>query len=297
MALSQPSVWTEILLFQAVLNGLMAGGLIAIPAIGFTLIFAIMRFINFAIASYMTVGAFCGFVANVLLGLPITVSLLFAFLGAGLVGLVTDELALRPLRKSGPIIVAIGSLALNIALENVIRFFFGNGLQAYNLPVLPDMRVADLRFSGQQAQSFGVAIALMVVLYLVLKFTLVGRAMRAVADNHALAYLKGINPEKIGRIAVFAGVGLVGLGGMLIGLDSAIDPLTGYRVLLSVYAAVVLGGLGSVPGAVIGALAIGVTEEIALLVIPPTYRPGIGFVVILVVLLFRPRGLFGQKGN
>ena len=119
--------------------------------------------------------------------------------------------------------------------------------------------------------------------------------MRAVADNPMLASLKGINADTVARLANFVGMGLAGFGGMLIGLDTSIDPLTGFRVMLSVFAAAVVGGLGSIPGAVAGAFVVGVGEELSLVVLDPSYRTAVGFVAILVVLSFRPRGLLGER--
>ena len=119
--------------------------------------------------------------------------------------------------------------------------------------------------------------------------------MRAVADNPMLAGIKGINAEMVGRLVNFVGMGLAGIGGMLLGLDTSIDPLTGFRVILSVFAAAVVGGLGSIPGAVVGALTIGVAEELSLLSLAPAYRTAVGFAAILVVLTLRPRGLLGER--
>jgi branched-chain amino acid transport system permease protein/neutral amino acid transport system permease protein len=119
--------------------------------------------------------------------------------------------------------------------------------------------------------------------------------MRAVADNPVLAGLKGINADAVARLVNFVGMGLAGVGGMLIGLDTTIDPLTGFRVILSVFAAAVVGGLGSIPGAVVGALSIGVAEELSLLALSPAYRTAVGFVAILLVLTLRPRGILGER--
>jgi len=119
--------------------------------------------------------------------------------------------------------------------------------------------------------------------------------MRAVADNPMLAGIKGIDAGLIAVLVNFIAMGLAGLGGMLIGLDTSIDPLTGFRVLLAVFAAAVVGGLGSIPGAVVGALAVGVAEELSLLVLPPDLRTMVGFVAILLVLTLRPRGLLGAR--
>jgi len=135
----------------------------------------------------------------------------------------------------------------------------------------------------------------MVLLFLFLTFTLTGKAMRAVADNPMLADSKGIDPDRMARLAIGIGMGLAGIGGMLVGLDTSIDPLVGFRAILSVFAAAVVGGLGSIPGAVVGALTVGIGEELSLLFLSPNYRSVVGFLTILLVLIFRPRGILGQR--
>jgi branched-chain amino acid transport system permease protein len=273
----------------------MAGATLAIPAIGLTAIYAVLRFPNFALASHATIGAFAGFVANVRFGLPLLPSLGCAFLAAGLVGLVTDEFVLKPFRRSGFITTAIGSIALTILLENVVRFVFGNDLNGYDLPIQRDWRWGTLRIGPQQVENLLISIAVMSAVFGFLGFTRTGKTMRAVADNPVLADIKGIDAARVGRIVSFTGMGLAGIGGMLIGLDSTIDPLTGFRAILSVFAAAVVGGLGSIPGAVLGALTVGVCEELSLLVLSPNYRSAVGFLAILLVLVVRPRGLLGQR--
>jgi len=282
-------------LLQALINGVMAGTLIAVPAIGFSAIFAVLRFPNFAIASYATIGAFAAWWANTALALPILPSVLVAFALTGIVGVVAEEASLKRLRGNGALIVAIASIALNLVLENIVRFFFGNEMRGYDLPIARDIRFWDLRIGPQQLQSLGFAVAIMAAVFLFLRYTRFGKAMRAVADNPDLARLKGIDPARIAIATIFLGAGLSGVGGVLIGLDTTIDPLTGYRVLLSVFAAAVLGGLGSIPGAVIGALSLGIAEELALLVAPASYRTGVGFIAILLMLTFRPRGILGER--
>ena len=280
---------------QLVLNGAMSGAVLAVPAIGLTLIYAVLRFPNFALASHATIGAFAGWIANVQFGLPLVPSLGVAFVAAACVGVVSDELVLRPFRAAGSITTAIGSIALTILLENVVRLGFGNELNGYDLPMLRDWRFWGLRVGPQQVENGAVAVVVMAAVFAFLGLTRTGKAMRAVADNPALADIKGIDAARVGRIASFAGMGLAGTGGMLIGLDTSIDPLTGFRAILSIFAAAVVGGLGSVPGAVAGALVVGIGEELSLLVLPPSYRTVVGFLAILVVLLLRPRGLLGQR--
>ena len=280
---------------QLALNGLMAGTILAVPAIGFTAIYAILRFPNFAIASHLTIGAFAGWLANVSLGLPAALAVGVAFAAAGVAGVVSDEVILKPLRPAGALTTAIAAVALALVLENVIRFVFGNDLRGYALPIRRDWQVAGLRIAPQQVQNFGLAVVAMAAVFLFLAFTRTGKAMRAVADNPTLASVKGIDADRVARLTTFVAMGLAGVGGMLVGLDTSIDPLTGFRVILSIFAAAVVGGLGSIPGAVVGALTIGIGEELSLLVLAPAYRTVVGFAAILFVLTLRPRGILGER--
>ena len=280
---------------QLILNGLMSGTILAVPAIGLTAIFAVLRFTNFALASHMTIGAFAGFLANVWLGWPVVPSLLAAFVVAGLIGVLCDEFILKPFRAAGFITTAIGSIALTIALENCVRLLFGNELRGYDLPIRRDWVVGGLRISPQQLENLAIALIAMALLFAFLFFTRTGRAMRAFADNPMLASIKGINADMVARLVSFVAMGLAGLGGMLIGLDTSIDPLVGFKSILSIFAAAVVGGLGSLPGALVGALLVGVGEELSLLILSPAYRSAVGFLAILVVLTLRPRGILGAR--
>ena len=280
---------------QLLLNGLMAGTILAVPAIGFTAIYAVLRFPNFAIAAHLTIGAFAGWLANVSLGLPAALAVGVAFVVAGLSGVLNDELILKPLRSAGALTTAIASVALTLVLENVVRFVFGNDLRGYDLPIRRDWQAAGLRIAPQQVHNFVIAVVAMAAVFLFLAFTRTGKAMRAIADNPMLASVKGIDADRVARLTNFVAMGLAGVGGVLVGLDTSIDPLTGFRVILSVFAAAVVGGLGSIPGAVVGALTIGVGEELSLLVLAPAYRTVVGFAAILVVLTLRPRGILGER--
>src|SRR5215472_16380534 len=159
----------------------MAGTILAVPAIGLTVIFAVLRFPNFAVASHATVGAFAGYVANVSFGLPVLPAIVVAFVVAGLVGLATDEFILKPFRATGFVTTAIGSIALTIGLENVVRFAFGNELRGYDLPLTRDWRFAGLRVGPQQVENLAIAPAVVAAVFAFLAFTRAGKAMRAVA--------------------------------------------------------------------------------------------------------------------
>ena len=280
---------------QLVVNGLMSGAILAVPAIAFTLIFAVLQITNFSVAAHIAVGAYAAYVTNSVFGLPIILAIFVAFIVSGLIGVVADQFALKPLRSYSALTVAIASMALNLVLENILRFCFSNNVQGLSVPVYRDWIFGSIHVAPQNVYNFIIAVIAMAALFALLAFTPVGNAMRAVADNPKLADIKGINPEQIARLAIFIGMGLAGVGGVLIALDAAIEPTIGFRVILSVFAAAVLGGLGNIPGAVLGALIVGVGEELSLLALPVAYRSAIGFAVIIVALLFFPRGVLGKR--
>jgi branched-subunit amino acid ABC-type transport system permease component len=282
---------------QLAVNGLMAGAILGVPAIGLTTIFAVLRFVNFAVAGHMAVGAFAGYVLNVTLGLPPWIAVLGAFVGAAASGIATDHLALRRLRLYPPLTLAIASIALNVMVESTLRFIFGGAPKNYAIPLLRDWVFGSLQIGPQQAESAIIATVAMSLLFLFLALTTTGKAMRAVADNPTLADSKGIDPDRMARLAIAVGMGLSGIGGMLVGLDTSIDPLVGFRSILSVFAAAVVGGLGSIPGAVVGGLVIGLAEELSLLAIPATYKSAVGFLAILAILTLKPSGLLGVRAN
>ena len=281
---------------QLILNGLMSGAILTAPAIGFTAIYAVLRFPNFAIASHATIGAFAGYIANTTLHFPLVPAAAVAFLVAGVCGLASDALVLRPLRRNGLVTATIASVALTIALENLVRL----DLRQQPARLRPANRSVTgaspgLRVGPQQLEDLAISAVAVLALFVFLRFTRIGKAMRAVADNPTLAAIKGIDANLIAHIVNFTAMGLAGLGGMLLGLDTSIDPLTGFRALLAIFAAAVVGGLGSIPGAVVGALAVGIAEELSLLVLPPDYRTVVGFLAILLVLTLRPRGILGAR--
>jgi branched-chain amino acid transport system permease protein len=282
-------------LLQLSLNGLMAGAALAVPAIGLTMIYAVLRFVNFSVAAHMAVGAFAGYMLNAWVGLPAWLAIIGAFVGAGVVGIASDHVALRPLRGYSALTIAIASIALNLMIESAIRFSFGGRPRDYAIPLRRDWSFGFLHVGPQQVENLVIAVIAMAILFLFLALTLTGKAMQAVADNPMLADSKGIDPDRMARLAVGIGMGLAGIGGMLIGLDTSIDPLVGFRAILSVFAAAVVGGLGSIPGAVVGGIAIGLAEELSLLALPATYKSAVGFLAILVVLTLRPQGLLGAR--
>ena len=283
------------IILQALVNGLVSGTLLAVPAIGFTAMFAVLRFPNFSVSRRGD--------ARRLRGLP---RLWRGPADGGLAGrrlrrggrgrpAAFDKVAHLPLVKQGALPAAIASIATGLVLENVVRLGFGNEPRGYDRPIARECASATSASARSSSRPWRWRSRMMLAVFAALAFTRIGKAMRASADNPELAALKGIRPERIAMMASFVGMGLVGVGGMLLGLDSSIDPLTGTRILLSIFAAAVLGGLGSAPGAVLGAFLIGIAEELSVLVVGSQYRAAVGFVAILMVLTLRPRGLLGER--
>jgi branched-chain amino acid transport system permease protein/neutral amino acid transport system permease protein len=281
---------------QYVFNGIVTGSILALPAVAFSLLWRLLRFPNFAVSTYLTVGAFAAFAFNRGLGWPIEAAWLAALATTGVVALAVDHVAFRPMRNRRPFALAIASIGVAFILENVVRFVWGNDYRSYGVPVTRAMNWAGLRVGREQLLILAVAVALMLLAQIFLVRTRLGIAMRATAENPLLASIKGVPTERVIALATLGGGALAGGAGVFLGLDANVDPLMGGGLIISVFAAAILGGIGSAPGALAGALIVGLIEEVGTLLIPPTYKTAIGFFVILIVLLVRPTGLAGARG-
>jgi branched-chain amino acid transport system permease protein len=283
------------MLAQLLLNGLVTGLVLALPALALTIIFGILKFPNFAIGGMLTMGAYLAWVFNTLAGLPLPVAAVLAAGSLALVAVLCDVAVFAHLRDRGAITLLVASIGLSFVLENICRFAFGNDARNFDVAVARPIRWQGLRVNHEQLVTVAAVLGCLVLLYLLLRLTPLGRAMRAMADNAALAAVRGVDQTRVTRITwVIIGL-LTALAGVLVGLDRAIDPLLGWNYQINMFAAAILGGLGSVPGAVVGALVIGVAEELATLVLPINYRQAIAFLAIVLLLLFRPHGLFGRR--
>lgn len=282
-------------LAQYVFNGIVTGGILALPAVAFSLLWGLLRFPNFAVSTYLTVGAFAALALNHGLRWSIELSWLGALPATAVVAWAVDRIAFRPMRDRRPFALAIASIGVAFVLENVVRFVWGNDLRSYDVPVTRAMSWGGLRVGREQLLILAVAVVLMALAQAFLFRTRLGIAMRATADNAVLARVKGVGTDRVIALATLGGGGLAGGAGVFLGLDASIDPLMGAGLIISVFAAAILGGIGSAPGALAGALIVGVVEELGTLAVPPTYKTAIGFVIILAVLLIRPTGLAGAR--
>jgi branched-chain amino acid transport system permease protein len=291
---------------QQLINGLNIGAIYALIALGYTMVYGILRLINFAHGDIYMVGAFAGYFISLKLGLgPSWGGLLFVLLGsmvvAALVGMAMERLAYRPVRKYARMTSLITAIGVSLLLENLFVALFGG--QGRGFPSL--MNDTAYRLFGNAAISksqiliFAVSIALMLMLQWIIFKTKVGTAMRAVSFNLNSAKLMGINTDAIIMFTFALGSALAAAGGVLTAQYSpTIDPLMGITTGLKAFVAAVLGGIGNIPGAVLGGLLIGVAETMVVgygssIGIASTYRDAVAFAILILVLLLRPSGILG----
>ena len=299
-------------LLSLLVRGVMLGGILALGAIGLSLIFGVLNLPHFAHGELMTLGAYLAFFLVLLLpsGAPlgpfsfgveflIAVAVIAPLVGAFSYGL--DRGVYRPLRARGsaPIYMAMSSLALAFGIRSVVyliwgadfRFFYpGRARPAFEL-------FAGIRVRPDQLFILGLALVLIVAVYLLLERTKLGKAMRATADNAELARVAGIDTERVVAFTWMVGGGLAAIGGAMYGLDAQMRPEMGWWLLLPLFASVILGTIGNPYGALAGALIIGIVWQVSTAFLNPAYGPGVAFVLMILVLLVRPEGLFGARGK
>ncbi|HEV2904678.1 MAG TPA: branched-chain amino acid ABC transporter permease [Pyrinomonadaceae bacterium] len=292
---------------QQLINGLNIGAIYALIALGYTMVYGILRLINFAHGDIYMVGAFAGYFIALKLGLgPSWGGLLFVLIGsmvvAALVGIAIERFAYRPVRKYARMTTLIMAIGVSLLLENLFVALFGG--QGRGFPQLINDTTFPLfgnaAISKSQILIFAVSIALMVILQGIIFKTRVGTAMRAVSFNLNSAKLMGINTDAIIMFTFALGSALAAAGGVLTAQYSpTIDPLMGITTGLKAFVAAVLGGIGNIPGAVLGGLLIGVAETMVVgygssIGIQSTYRDAVAFAILILVLLLRPSGILGS---
>ncbi|MBW4540913.1 MAG: branched-chain amino acid ABC transporter permease [Myxacorys chilensis ATA2-1-KO14] len=278
---------------QLIINGISVGSIIALSAVGLTLTYGILRLSNFAHGDFMTLGAYFTLLLNAS-GLNIWLAMVgsaIATVGATLLG---EKLLWSPMRakRANSTTLIIISIGLALFLRNGIIFFWGGGNQRYNLPVTPAISFAGLLIPFYKLLVIGMAIAAIAALHYLLQNTKIGKAMRAVADDLDLARVTGINVDRVVIWTwVIAGT-FTALGGSMLGLVEAVRPNMGWFLILPLFASVILGGIGNPYGAIAGALTIGIAQELSTYVLRPEYKQGVALLIMVLVLLVRPQGLF-----
>jgi branched-chain amino acid transport system permease protein len=286
---------------QQLINGLSLGAVYALIALGYTMVYGILRFINFAHSDVFMVGAFAGFYLSryfprETFGGGLAVMLLAMMICAAL-GMIIERLAYRPLRKGSNLAVLITAIGVSLLLENSAQIIFGADYKAFPtlFPVHNFVTVGGIVVSSNQLLVFGVTAVLLIALQFIVLNTKIGTAMRAVSFNHQAASLVGINNDRIISFTFGLGSALAAAGGILYSmLYPSIDPYMGVLPGLKAFVAAVLGGIGNIPGAALGGLLLGLIETFVNGSRFSTYTDAIAFALLILILIFRPAGLLGK---
>lgn len=282
---------------QLLIYGIVLGSIIALGAIGVSLIFGILRFAHFAHGDLMTLGAYFALAGIAGMNLPQLAAFALALVATAAVTVGIDRALYRQLRRSQPIILLISSVGVALMVRSVVQMVWGPDNQIYSSGIQMPWIIGDLRIKPQWLLIVGGAAALMVALHVFLQHTRLGKAMRAMADNADLARISGIHTERVVIWTwIIAGV-LAAAAGFFLGLDTRLNPIMGWKLLLPVFAAAILGGIGRPYGAIAGALIIGIAQEMSTLVIAPAYKPAVAFALMVAMLIWRPTGLFGSRSG
>lgn len=291
---------------QQLINGLTLGAVYALIALGYSMVYGVLRLLNFAHGDVYMVGAFIGYgvmVALIPTSVPVIVialMLLAAMIGCGVLGVVIEQFAYRPLRNAPRIAPLISALGVSFFIQNAVQLTFTAAYRNYEteklIPPSLGIDIGDARLSATRALVIVAAVVLMIILQYLVRNTRLGKAMRAVSIDREAAAMMGVNVDQVIVFTFFVGSALAGAGGVLTGLVfTRIYHYMGFVAGLKGFTAAVLGGIGNIPGAMLGGFILGLTETFAVGFISSTYKDVVAFVVLVVVLLIRPRGLLGAR--
>jgi branched-subunit amino acid ABC-type transport system permease component len=280
--------------------GLITASILAIAAVGLSLQFGITNYINFAYGDLLTFGVYVAFVVNQNLGLNIWIGLVLAVIATAILAWLINLFILRPFTKRGtsPIIMLVVTLGVSLILQNVILAIFTEQFQSYNVNTGAPISLGPFLFTPLQLGIIGLAIVTMLAIHALLRYTRLGKAMRAVSDSPELARISGINTRLIVNAVWLIAGGLGGLSGVVLALNTAsFTPTVGFGFLFVIFAAVILGGIGHPYGAIVGALIVGVATEMSAAFISSEYKVAIALVILIIALLIRPQGIFASRGR
>ena len=287
---------------QQLVNGISLGSIYALIALGYTMVYGVLRLINFAHGDVYMLGAYVGYylsrklkgdepaLANALL------VMLGAMLACAIIGIVIERFAYRPVRRAARLTLLITAIGVSLFIENAAQLVFGPDPKFFpSLAPRADFMVGGVRLTSEQLTVIAVSFLLMLLLRFFILKTRTGKAMRAVSFNLDTAKLMGISTDRIIAITFALGSALAAAAGVLIGMQiPKIDPLMGINYGLKAFVAAVLGGIGNIPGAVLGGLLIGASEVMVVGYLSSTFRDAIAFGILILVLLLRPQGILGR---
>jgi branched-subunit amino acid ABC-type transport system permease component len=284
--------WSQILF-----NSVVTGSLYLIAAVGLTLTYGLSKFPNFAHAEFMTLGAYAGYFIAKQLGLGLPLAFVFAFLVVGMVGVLCYRGIFQPLANRGATLIHL--MVASIALGFILRYSIGAATDwdpLYFTSTWSAFDIGPIRVTGLWIWLIATALLLSLVMHFILIKTKIGKAIRATGSNPELALASGININRVILVTWFVGAGLAAVAGIFRGADTQIWPMTGWDMILPVFAVTILGGIGNFYGAIVAAFIIGLAENVGVVLLASlglstTYRIGIAFAILIITLIVKPRGL------
>jgi branched-chain amino acid transport system permease protein len=283
---------------QQLVNGVSLGSIYALIALGYTMVYGIVKLINFAHGDVFMVGAFIGFYSISVFHLSFFPALLISMAACAIIGVLIERIAYKPLRNATRIAALITAIGVSLFIEYGTIYIRGAQPEAYpdNLVPFKSLNIFGVKISGQSLLILGTAVLLMVLLQFIVHRTKIGKAMRAVSHDMDAARLMGINVNNTISATFAIGSALAGAAGVIFGMYyTKIEPLMGIIPGLKAFVAAVLGGIGIIPGAMVGGLLLGVIEALVSALGYSLWRDGVAFVVLILILIFRPSGLFGKN--
>lgn len=281
------------LIAQSLINGVILGTLYLMMAIGFTLVFGIMRIVNFAHGEFYMIGAFLALIGVTWLGLPYAVTLALTVIFAILLGAIVERVVFRPFR-SDELSGMIASLGLAMILQNGALIFFGPDPQAFPSLVSGVFRFGDLIIPKSRALTLGIGVVVLIGFYVLLMHTRFGRGLRALVQDQQVAALYGVRLEIMYPLGLGLGIALAAVAGALMAPLFGVSPFIGAAPLLKAFIVVILGGLGSIPGAALAALLLGLIESFTSSFVSASAADIVTFALVVAVLLIRPSGILGR---
>ena len=302
-------------MLELITYGIVLGSIIALGAIGLTLVYGIIRFANFAHGELMTSGAYIALfmvsgalpwmgvpdttIGSLSFGLRLVIAFPVSMLAVAGLAILLDRILYRKLRRkqSGIVILAMSSLGASFIVRMLILIIWGSDYLFYRPGLLRPALALPLGIKIRPDQILILIIAFLLIglLHLFLKKTKMGKAMRATADNMELAMVSGIDTERVILWTWAIGGGLAAAGGILYGVDVQLHAAMGWNFLIPLFAATILGSIGNVYGALVGGLIIGIVQQVSTAFLMPTYKPAVAFMVMIIILLVRPKGIFGTQ--
>jgi len=294
--MSEDTVYFFYDLAQYLLNGLVQGSIYALIALGYTMVYGIIKLINFAHGEFYMIGAFIGFYV-LSAGMPLYLAFPAAMLGSGIIAVATERLIYKPIRHAGRIPALITALGASLFFQYLGQGVIGADPKAFPQAYEEKTYIfGEIMISNTQIIIMLGTVLLMIFLWWLIKYTKIGKAMRATSFNKEAAELMGIDTDKIISFTFFLGASLAGCAGVLVGMYyNTLDPMMGLIPGLKAFVAAVLGGIGVIPGAFLGGLVLGVAENLVVGFWVSTYRDAIAFGILILILIIKPAGILGKN--